>query len=74
MAYISKDEFIQSFSNWIHYEYGYQSQRMHNILVIGQLKKEIADDDEFEYLVQFDNRRIHEKMEAILSTQAIVAI
>jgi len=51
MAYISKDEFIQSFSNWIHYEYGYQDQKMHYALSIA-FARGILDGEQLALLME----------------------
>lgn len=71
---VNRQEYIAFFTNWIHYQFPRPSERLHNVLVICQVKKLITDDNEAAYWGDRDCWTMHGIAESLLESRAIVAV
>ena len=71
---VNRQEYITFFTNWINYQFPRPSERLHNILIIREVKSLVIDDEEAAYWGGRDCWTLHGIAEAMLRDKAIVAV
>jgi hypothetical protein len=72
MTYKStRNQYLNFFNNWLNYQYGYPEYRIHNVLVLSEVKKIICDDDEAAYWGDRDCWTVFYMAEKALKARAI---
>ena len=72
--YVNRDEYINSFTNWVFYQFDRPSDRIRNILIIREVSKIVDSDDEAAYWGGRDNWSMHDLASQRLSDKAIEGI
>jgi len=73
-ATVNRQEYITFFTNWVNYQFPRPSERLHNILVIREVKSLVIDDEEAAYWGGRDCWTMHDMANKALQSRAIVAI
>jgi galactose-1-phosphate uridylyltransferase len=67
-------EYLAFFRNWLHYQFGRSQDRLHNAIVMSEVKKIVSDDDDLQHWANRDNWSMLDFAEQNLKAKAIVAI
>jgi len=67
-------EYLSFFHNWLHYQFGRQSDRLHNVFVFSEVKKIVADDDDLQHWANRDCWSMYYLAEENLKARAIVEV
>lgn len=67
-------EYLAFFRNWLHYQFGRPQDRLHNAIVMSEVKKIVSDDDDLQHWANRDNWSMLDFAEQNLKAKAIVAI
>jgi len=73
-GYVNRDEYINSFTNWLFYQFDRPSNRIHNILIIREVSKIVDCDEEAAYWGSRDNWTMHDIASKRLQSRSIEAI
>ena len=73
-SYVNRDEYLNSFTNWVFYQFDRPSDRVRNILIIREVSKIVDCDDEAAYWGGRDNWSMHDLASQRLSDKAIEGI
>lgn len=70
----TRTEYLEFFSKWIHYQFPRSSDLIRNVLIIGEVKKIVCDDDEAAYWGDRDCWTMYDMASKQLDARAIVAV
>jgi len=70
----TRKEYIQFFTNWLFYQYDRESDTIHNLRLIREMKNIVTDDDEAAYWGDRDCWTMHGLASDAMKSKAITAI
>jgi len=70
----TRSEYINFFTNWLHYQFPRNSDVVRNVLIIREVKKIISDDDEAAYWGGRDCWTMHDIATKEIQSRAIEGV